>query len=447
MVGAGARAGIFLHAATVRHAEHARLVGLCDPSQVRMDFWNRTAAGWGAGPVPTYRVDPGLAESPEAGRTPLGAFDRMLDEQRPDTVIVCSVDATHHAYIVRALERGCAVVTEKPMTTDAPRARAILEAVRRTGGSVRVAFNYRFAAGATLLRQLVLEGRVGTPLLVDFMWTLDTRHGADYFRRWHREKDRSGGLLVHKASHHFDLVNFWLDSVPEEVQALGGLRFYGRQNARARGEERAYERYTGEPAAADDPFAFPLDTNPGLRGLYLEAEGETGYLRDRNVFGDDISIEDTVGVLARYRSGAQLHYSLVAYSPWEGLRVCITGTRGRVELFDTHGSHTVRGQSAEEMAREQADAASGLKAGGTFVNVFPMFGAPYEVEVPRAEGSHGGGDLRLLEQIFLPEPPADPFGRSADHRDGAASIALGVAANEALARGAPVRVDALIPLP
>ena len=52
-----------------------------------------------------------------------------------------------------------------------------------------------------------MSGVIGNVVSVDFHWLLDTRHGADYFRRWHRNKRNSGGLLVHKATHHFDLVN------------------------------------------------------------------------------------------------------------------------------------------------------------------------------------------------------------------------------------------------
>jgi predicted dehydrogenase len=69
---------------------------------------------------------------------------------------------------------------------------------------------------------------------VHFEWVLDTVHGADYFRRWHREKANSGGLLVHKASHHFDLVNWWIGDVPATVYARGALRFYDDDAARAR---------------------------------------------------------------------------------------------------------------------------------------------------------------------------------------------------------------------
>ena len=118
---------------------------------------------------------------------------------------------------------------------------------------------------------------------------LDTSHGADYFRRWHRQKANSGGLLVHKASHHFDLVNWWIADWPETVVAMGALGFYGRHAASLRGEHYAYDRYTG--VATVDPFALDLNRSAMLRGLYLDAESETGYRRDENVFGDAITIE------------------------------------------------------------------------------------------------------------------------------------------------------------
>ena len=68
------------------------------------------------------------------------------------------------------------------------------------------------------------------------------------------------------------------------------------------------------PQAQNDPFALDLSADETLRGLYLEAEDETGYIRDRNVFGENITIEDTMHVIARYRNGVMLSYSLIAYS-------------------------------------------------------------------------------------------------------------------------------------
>ena len=67
--------------------------------------------------------------------------------------------------------------------------------------------------------------------------------------------------------------------------------------------------------------------------------------------------------------------------------------------------------------------------------------------IPEGVGGHGGGDAVMLEQIFGAEPPADPFGRAASHIDGAASILLGISANESIRTGRQVHVDDLLPLP
>ena len=234
---------------------------------------------------------------------------------------------------------------------------------------------------------------------------------------------------MHKATHHFDLVNWWLDAWPATVYALGSLAFYGREAAAGRGESYAYSRYTGH--ADGDPFALDLDRSPMLRGLYRDAEEQSGYLRDRNVFGDEISIEDTMIVAARYRGGALLSYSLVAYSPWEGLRVAITGDKGRLELYEWHGAHVIEDAPAGQPDEGGASAS---------VRLFPMFRAPVDVELRGEPGMHGG-DALMLEQIFAASPPVDPWGRAASHLDGAASVLLGAAANRSLAEHRPVSLD------
>jgi predicted dehydrogenase len=424
IVGTGARAGMFVNAITTTYREETELVAFCDLSQTRMNWYNqKLAETLDMASRPTYFAD---------------QFDQMITDTRPDTVIVSTIDSTHHLYITRAMELGCDVISEKPMTTDLAKLKAIYQAIERSGRSLRVTFNYRYAPAYTRFRQLVMEGLVGRPLLVDFSWLLDTSHGADYFRRWHREKENSGGLLVHKATHHFDLVNWWIDAIPKSVFALGDLHFYGRANAAARGEQYSYHRYTNVPAAQNDPFALFLTAKEDHKGLYLDAEAETGYLRDRNVFGEPVTIEDTMAVTARYSNDALLSYCLVAYAPWEGLRVAITGTKGRIEM-DIEESVT------HLLGDGQASASKGpFKQ--TRMRAFPMFGQPYEVEVPVAAGGHGGADPVMLEQIFSPAPPPDPFHRAASHIDGAASILVGIAANESMRTGQFIHIDDLFPL-
>lgn len=424
IVGTGSRAEMYITATTQTFAEYASLVALCDVSQTRMNWYNNQLQKAGLPPRPTY-----LAAD----------FDQMIAETKPDAVIVATIDRTHHEYIVRAMELGCDVITEKPMTTTVESLRAIFDAIDRTGRSLRVTFNYRYAPAYTQLRELIVQGVVGRPLAVDFSWLLDTSHGADYFRRWHREKQNTGGLLVHKATHHFDLVNWWIDSYPQQVFALGDLLYYGKDNAEARDEHYSYARYTGEPEAKNDPFALFLDEKETFRGLYMDAEAETGYLRDRNVFGEPITIEDTMAVTARYRNGVLLSYCLIAYSPWEGLRVAITGTKGRVELDVIENVNHLLGDD------EASASTTAFKA--TSLRVFPMFGQPYDVEIPPAEGGHGGADPVMLEQVFSPNPPPDPYHRAASHIDGAASILVGISANEAMKTGQLITVDDLFKLP
>ena len=427
LVGAGGRAGLYIEALLTTYAGVGELVALCDLSQTRMNWYNQQlAARLGMPPLPTYAA---------------ADFDRMIIETKAETVIVTTMDCTHHTYITRAMALGCDVITEKPMTTDLEKLRLIFATIQETGRSLRVTFNYRYAPAYTRFRQLLMQGVVGQPKLVDFSWLLDTSHGADYFRRWHREKQNSGGLLVHKATHHFDLVNWWIASYPQSVFALGALSFYGKANAAARGEHYDYVRYTGEPAAANDPFALQLTSQAALKGLYLDAEAETGYLRDRNVFGEPITIEDTMTVTARYRNGALLSYCLVAYSPWEGLCIAITGDKGRLEMdIEESVTHLLGEGEAQDAAASKGPFKQAR------IRVLPMFGQPYEVEVPTGDGGHGGADPVMLEQLFSPNPPPDPFGRAASHLDGAASVLVGIAANASMRSGRLVAIDELFRL-
>jgi predicted dehydrogenase len=414
----GGRARFFYEAIPRHYAERAEVVAFCDVNQTRLDLANKIHRAAGGATVPTYRAE---------------QFDRMIADTRPDAVIVTSIDRTHHRYIVRAMELGCDAITEKPMTVDAGKCQQILDAVERTGRNLRVTFNYRYSPHASLVRQLLMEGVIGTVTAVHFEWLLDTRHGADYFRRWHRDKRNSGGLLVHLASHHFDLVNFWLASAPLAVAAFGELAFYGRANAEERGETRFYARAHGSDAAAGDPFALDLAGNETLREMYLQAEHEDGYLRDQSVFGDGISIEDTLGLLVRMRNGAMLTYALTAYAPWEGFRLSMTGTAGRIEAHQVETSYvSAGGQQANEAA-----------ATTRRLRVLPMFGDPYEVDLEEAPGAHGGADPRILHDLFG-ERADDPLSRAASHVDGANAILTGIAGNVSMRTGRIVHIADLI---
>ncbi|MBI5689516.1 MAG: Gfo/Idh/MocA family oxidoreductase [Verrucomicrobia bacterium] len=419
IVGLGSRRELYQDGIEKVHARWAQLVGVCDVNLGRVELARARSARNGA-PVP-----PGYLA---------GDFDRMLREQRPEVVIVTTVDATHHDYLIRAMEAGCDVITEKPMTTDAERCRRILETCRRTGRRCRVTFNYRYSPPRAQVKDLLMRGEIGDVLSVDFHWLLNTHHGADYFRRWHSLKRNSGGLFVHKSTHHFDLVNWWLGAVPETVAATGKREFYTPAMARRMGLSGPQARCLTCPEKARCGFALDLAASPGLKSLYLEQEAHDGYLRDRCVFREEIDIEDTLNALVTYDTGATLSYSLNAFNAWEGYTVAFNGTKGRIEhsLVESvyvNGTESIQG---------------GVAPDGVKIRVIPMRNPGYDVTPWTAEGDHGGGDRLMLEDIFLPEPPRDPYLRAADERAGACSILVGIAANRSLETGTRVRVADLV---
>ncbi len=417
-VGIGDRSLLFSQAIVERFAASAELVALCDLNEGRL----RQRAAWARErgvEVPCYLA---------------GRFAQMVAETRPEVVIVSTVDATHDHYICWAMELGCDVISEKPMTTDENKCQRILDTQKATGRRCMVAFNYRYAPPRTQVKELLMAGVIGNVVSADFHWLLDTRHGADYFRRWHRQKRNSGGLLVHKATHHFDLVNWWLSTVPETVHVTGARNFYRPETAARYDLTARGERCRDCAAATACPFYLDLGAYPRLKSQYLDNEQYDGYWRDQCVFGADIDIEDTLAATVRYRSGAMLSYSLHAFMPWEGYTVSFNGTRGRLEhtcqeKVYMSGDGTVPGELLPE---------------GTRIKVYPHFQPGYEVEIRQGAGGHGGADPLMLQDLFVPAPGWDRYQRAADQRAGAWSILTGVAGNRSMERGGPVCIDELI---
>lgn len=347
-------------------------------------------------------------------------FDKMMMETKPDILIVTTVDATHNHFIVTGMEYGADIVTEKPMTTDEAKCQEIIDAEKRTGKKVRVTFNYRYSPHRQKIYELLRSGVIGTITSADFHWYLDVHHGADYFRRWHRLRENSGSLLVHKASHHFDLLNWWLESDPEEVYASGGLEFYGKNNP---------FRFTHcRPCPYKDKCNFYWDVTKDKRltHLYVDNEKYDGYHRDGCVWKEDINIFDKMAATIKYANKVQVSYSLTAYSPYEGYRIAFNGTKGRLDAWI---------KEKQPWEEENYDE----------IQVTTSFGKRELIRIPNNEAGHGGGDMRLRKDIFSPDDK-DPYRQAATSRDGAMAILIGIAARNSIDSGKPVKIGDLTTL-
>lgn len=432
VVGTGHRAGMYVAALTGDHADVAEIVAWCDPNPARIDHYDAEAgrALGLAGPAMLPRYAPERLEA-------------MIQQERIDTAIITSLDRTHAELIDRALRAGADVVVEKPLAVDAEGCRRIVSAVADTGRDVVMTFNYRYAPRNSTLRQVIGSGQIGEVTSVHFEWALDTRHGADYFRRWHREKANSGGLIVHKSSHHFDLVNWWIDAVPERVFASGGRRFYGDDAAHATG----YEPTDGERALNEqgvDPWHLDLEKDPYLHDLYgPEAQAVDGYVRNRSVFDAGITTEDTLGLVVEYAGGPVLTYSLTAYAPWEGYRVVVNGSRGRAELevVERGSVEFGDGRAVLDPSFTEAFAHDEVRPQGERLVVQRHWERAEERPIHAVgTGGHGGGDALLLSDVFRGRDEPDPLGRAARMLDGLRASGVGYAGNRSLETGQPVRL-------
>jgi predicted dehydrogenase len=347
------------------------------------------------------------------------SIEETLGASKPELVIVCTQDSNHDDIIVAALESGADVITEKPMTTSMDKIRRIRDAEQRTGKRVDVSFNYRYAPTAARLKQLLLEGAIGTLTSVDFHWYLDNSHGADYFRRWHAYVKNSGSLFVHKATHHFDLLNWYIAADPEQVSAFGELRKYGKAGP-FRGP-----RCKICPHAQECDYYLDIGADPFLDALYEDPSELDGYVRDACVFREDIDIYDTMTANIRYANEVAVSYSLNAFMPIEGHTIAFNGTHGRMEM-----------RQFEKQPWEKPDH-------DEILLVKSYGGGVERIKVPHAPGGHYGGDDLMRNMIF--HDGADPLGQRAGSRAGAMSVMTGLAALQSAQTGRTVAIGELGP--
>lgn len=396
--------------------EYGELVGLFDISPARMEGVNHM---WGTN-LPAYTD-----------------FQAMLCELSPDAVMIATNDASHADYVVQTLEAGKRAICEKPLTITAGQARRVLEAARlasdrRLVPSI-VTHNMRYESAVRQLKEMIDSGMVGRILHITYRENLDRHHGADYFRRWHRFKANSGGLLVQKGSHHFDVLNWLAGSRPRRVIARGRLHVYGNCGP-FRGA-----RCTGCSFAKQCRYYADLNTWAGKGAelqLYAAAEGESGYIRDGCVFDERIDIEDHMDVLYDYENGIEVTHSLTAFASIESWRVEVEGTGGRLvfeQIYPTDwppGDYIVPGLEAFESRR---------------LTLYSFSKGMQEIPTDHWQADWQTECVTMLPELFARPLDAPLTERQATLEDGVWAVLVGIAANQSLENNSqPVDVRSLL---
>lgn len=150
------------------------------------------------------------------------SLDHLLAEAQVDVVDVCVPTPFHKEYVLRSASAKKHVICEKPVARHLEDAREMIEACKTQGVRFFVAHVVRFFAEYTRMKELVLDGSIGT------VGTVRAKRGGAFpeaTEDWYASVEKSGSLIVDLMIHDFD----YLRGVLGEVERVYAKSLLGRE--------------------------------------------------------------------------------------------------------------------------------------------------------------------------------------------------------------------------
>ncbi len=334
----------------------------------------------------------------------------MLADRKIEAVIVATNDPDHAGPAVAALRAGKHVFIEKPLCQNLADAQAIARAARRTKKVFMVGFELRHCNLFREVKRLLDEGRIGDVKIGHAFDNVSV--GGNYF--FHDPAKQTSffkSLLLQKACHSLDLLNWFMGSDPAKVYGIGGLDFYG-------GREDPKLRCGHCRRAKKCPYRVEAER---FRMDY----GVTIRIADYCVWSRDMNLKDNSELCISYTNGGKATFHECHFTPEYSREFWLVGTRGKLYgYYDNPGRFLIRIEYAHSPERRTE-----------------------EFRPPHLGGGHGGGDEGLREE-FRRRIAGWKTGRTRalnleDIRSGYYSTALAACAEESIDTGRPVIIPAL----
>jgi predicted dehydrogenase len=206
-----------------------------------------------------------------------------------DAVFVSTPNFTHVQLAVEVLAQGKHLFLEKPCGISAAECQRLVKAVDKTDRIVMVGHEFRYSPYFQKIKALVDAGEIGAPRMV---WCREFRGPFQpKSQDWIQDNRRSGGCLVDKSCHHFDLMNWWVGARPKKVAAFGGC---------------AVNRVIEGPHQVHDHTTTSFEYDNGVRG--------THHL---SMFGRDFPDEDLEMGIVGEQGVLQTRVSQVQILQWK----------------------------------------------------------------------------------------------------------------------------------
>ena len=316
-------------------------------------------------------------------------WQQMLDgPRRADVLINATMDREHADSACRAMTLGYHMLLEKPSATTLDEVKRIDQVRRETGRIVSVCHSLRYHVVYDKVAQILREGRIGPVVSIDQLEAVEHIHQSHSFVRgnWGNE-GRSTFMLMSKSCHDIDIIASLVPQECRRVSSFGSLTYFRPENAPAGSPTYCVE---GCPAERECPYHAMKIYGPenywkrhaGLAGLDLNEtkarlfESPFGVC----VFKTDNDVVDHQVVSMEFGGGVTATFTMTAFTPWGGRYLRIHGARGYLEA------------RIDQRTIDMWE----FWAGNLHTRI----------EFPAEEGSHGGGDGRLM-QSFLKAVEAD----------------------------------------
>lgn len=246
----------------------ARVTAVADPSAASRD-WARVTAG-------DHELEC------------FATHHEMLDSGLVDAIVISTPNMTHVDVVLDVLASPFPVLVEKPLCTTVVDCRRVIDAAAGRDAIVWVGLEYRYMPPVARLIREVRTGTVGSVKMVAIR-----EHRFPFLPKvndWNRFNRNTGGTLVEKCCHFFDLMNHIVGAVPTRVFASGGADVNHRD-----------ERYDGEvPDILDNAYVM-LDYPDGTRGMRREVVHDSSV--EHEGFHHGSSYLEHVDFLRTIRSG------------------------------------------------------------------------------------------------------------------------------------------------
>jgi predicted dehydrogenase len=217
------------------------------------------------------------------------AYQEMLEKENLDAVYVATPDQYHKDPVIHALEAGCHVIVEKPMTTKQEEAEEILQAVEKTGKKFQVNFNHRWLSVYHKIKAMIDDGELGEPIIGYARKNNPILVPTTMLASW--AKDSSPAWFM--SSHDIDLMVWWFNANPVEVYARGIKRVLKEKGMDTYdGIQSLVTFEDGQFATFEAAWIYP-NTSPYMPDSYMEVIGTKGTTHiDRQAENIDAILEE-----------------------------------------------------------------------------------------------------------------------------------------------------------